>query len=429
MARSAGASSAPASPIVSRVWWPKTAPELTAAFNRGDLVESSSLELKRELPGKNRSIDLAIDVCAMTPDGGALIYGASDADGVADEIIPFQLQGQRDRVFQIVGSGISEVPRIDVLELVEEGAGEGRTGYLVVLVPASARAPHMVTIKGEQRYYGRNGTQNVRLGEGEVARLYERRERAAVDLEGRLDALVARSTLRRDDDHAALYFFVAPALGDDGLLERVRVATAVPGREQYPAILSHHLERARSAAPGRAYAPNTDDLAGWHLTSRGFCVTSALDRRPDLSATDPDSALRIEITYGGEVTIECGRAAYGSRDGGSLYIFEQLITGLTVQGLALAGALYDAANYMGAVDTGLAVEGLRGGVSMERFGPGIHAIRRPVAYDQDRYRRVARQSGIGLLGNPRQAAEPLVVPLLRTTIGDGHQEMFERFRP
>jgi hypothetical protein len=314
------------------VWWPRSVAELKAAFEAGDLIESHSLELKRELPAPGKSIDVAIDVCAMTPEGGVIIYGVSDLDAAAGDLVPFDLAGQRDRIFQIVAAGIAEVPRIDVLELSESENGDGRRGFLAVVVPASSRAPHMVTVKGERRYYGRNGTQNVRLGEGEVARLYERRSQRAVDTDALLDAHIERSSVPASLDHGRLYLVVAPALGDDELLERARAATAVPGMERFPAILSEHFRRARTVAPSRGFAPTTDHLAGWTPTSRGFCVSSALDGGPDLSSTDPDSALKVEVSYGGEVTIDCGRAAFGDRSGGRLYIFEQLIAGLTTQG-------------------------------------------------------------------------------------------------
>jgi hypothetical protein len=49
-------------------------------------------------------------------------------------------------------------------------------GYLVVIIPASPRAPHMVTLEGENRYYGRGATGNRILNQGDVARLYQRRE-------------------------------------------------------------------------------------------------------------------------------------------------------------------------------------------------------------------------------------------------------------
>ncbi len=415
------------------MWWPESIEELRAAYAAGDLIESQSLEFKRELPGQRRSVDLAIDICAMSPEGGVVIYGVSDDDGRADELRPFLLTDQRDRVYRIVRSGVSEAPDLVVHELVDdetERADGGRCGFLVVVVPASARAPHMVTVRGESRYYGRNGTENVPLGEGEVARLYGRRERVAVDLNERLDAVIAESSMAHYGVFARLYFYAAPALSDDGLLERARAAVATVGRERFPAILSEHLARAQAAAPSRGYAPKTDHLGGWVSTAGGYCVSTAADHGPDLSTTDADEALKIEVHLDGTVVIECGRAAYGDPStGGRLYVFEQLIAGLVVQGLAFAGALYDSARYVGAVDSGVAVAGIKHAVSLERFGPGVHSLRGATPYNRDEYRRTHRGSAIGLADDPRAPAAVLVNPLLRALIGDGHEEVVDRFRP
>jgi hypothetical protein len=43
-------------------------------------------------------------------------------------------------------------------------------------VPQSSRAPHQVTVGGDLRFYGRAAKGNRILTEGEVARLYRRRE-------------------------------------------------------------------------------------------------------------------------------------------------------------------------------------------------------------------------------------------------------------
>ena len=61
-------------------------------------------------------------------------------------------------------------------------------GYLCVVVPVSPRAPHMLTIDRDNRYWGRGATGNRLLTEGEVSRLYERRERWEQDR----DQLLAR---------------------------------------------------------------------------------------------------------------------------------------------------------------------------------------------------------------------------------------------
>ena len=97
---------------------------------------------------------------------------------------PFELAGVRKRIDQIVRSTISEPPAIEVYTIPTDD--DPSLGYLVVHVPASSRAPHMVTVGKEHRYYGRGATGNVLLTEGEVAPLYKRRQRWEVDYVSRL---------------------------------------------------------------------------------------------------------------------------------------------------------------------------------------------------------------------------------------------------
>jgi hypothetical protein len=137
------------------------------AIVRG-LVESTSFDAKKELPRPNRNSDLAADVAAMANDGGVLLYGVGeDENGRPTVDNPIPLVGVRERVDQIVQSGISSPSPVDIVELPLEE--DPSTGYLVVVVPASPAAPHMVLVGGEHRYYGRTATGNVRLGEGDVA--------------------------------------------------------------------------------------------------------------------------------------------------------------------------------------------------------------------------------------------------------------------
>jgi hypothetical protein len=74
-----------------------------------------------------------------------------------------------------VNTSITEVPYIEVKP--HALPDDPTKGYIVVVVPASPRAPHQVTVKGEYRFYGRGATGNRLLNEGEIARLYARRER------------------------------------------------------------------------------------------------------------------------------------------------------------------------------------------------------------------------------------------------------------
>ena len=149
------------------MWLPESAEEIERLAREGSLEETHSFEAK-ELLGRNR--DLAVDVCAMTPDGGTLLYGiGEDDDSRPTRPVPFELEGQRERLDQVVATSIVEPPTIVVTE--RSSADDPSRGYLVVNVPQSARAPHQVVVGGDLRYYGRDATGNRRLTEPEVAAL------------------------------------------------------------------------------------------------------------------------------------------------------------------------------------------------------------------------------------------------------------------
>src|SRR5690349_9461048 len=113
------------------MWIPKSEDEIERAIAAGMLRETASFDTKRELPAKGKSRDLAIDVCAMTPDGGVLVYGiAEDEHGRPSKLAPIPLAHARERVDQIVHSGIAEPPEIQVIEL--PSRQDAALGYLVV---------------------------------------------------------------------------------------------------------------------------------------------------------------------------------------------------------------------------------------------------------------------------------------------------------
>jgi hypothetical protein len=144
---------------------PATEQEILAAIEAGDLIENASFEAKGALPAKGKSKDLAIDVAAKASDGGTLLYGVGEDENRRPSVAqPFCLAGVRERVDQIVRTSISEPSDVQVREIPTDD--DPGLGYLVVVVPPSPRAPHMVTVGKEYRYYGRSATGNVPLTEG-----------------------------------------------------------------------------------------------------------------------------------------------------------------------------------------------------------------------------------------------------------------------
>lgn len=136
------------------MWVPENAAEIERAARAGDLVESPSFDAKAGLPDAKRNATLAVDVAAMATDGGVLLYGVGEDEHERPTVPqPIALAGAADRIAQIVGSSIAEVPYIEPREYPCDG--DPSRGYLLVLVPPSERAPHQVTVGGDMRFYGR----------------------------------------------------------------------------------------------------------------------------------------------------------------------------------------------------------------------------------------------------------------------------------
>lgn len=130
---------------------------------------------------------------------------------------------------------------------------------------------------------------------------------------------------------------------------------------------------------------------------------------------DPSLVLDLVVGVDGSGQLFCGRAAEIYK--GRLLIFENLVAGLGARFLSIMGDLYAAGGYLGPVDVGLAVTGLRSGISYElstRIGVD------PTPYDKDQYRRTERFSTSMLRDDPRGAARKLVTPLVRVITRDSY---------
>jgi hypothetical protein len=134
------------------MWVPKTEEEIINAVKGGFVEESPIFDAKKELPEKNQ--ETAKDIAAMANDGGVLIYGiGEDVNGHPTILNPIPLANQPERITSIIQTSIAEPPFISITTV--PTIHNPSVGYIIVVVPASERAPHMVIVKGEHRYYGR----------------------------------------------------------------------------------------------------------------------------------------------------------------------------------------------------------------------------------------------------------------------------------
>lgn len=400
------------------MWIPKSEGEILAAIEAGDLTETATFDAKASLPAKGKSRDLAIDVAAMANDGGTLLYGVGEDENRRPTIpTPFELAGARERVDQIVRTCISEPPDVQVREIQTDN--DPSLGYLVIAVPPSPRAPHMVTVGKEYRYYGRSDTGNVPLTEGEVARLYERRRGWEIDREKLLDEVIEKAPIEPNPDFAYLHLVAHPVVPDEDLFDRAKgdrhVADFLNGL--FCIALSSDIWPRTYGDKG--YSPDLSDYNHFERSADGWVTRQGLGA--DWSNfEDPAHVLQLVVGLDGTGHLFCGRAAERTERG--LLLFEDLVAGLTARFLSVLGGLYAAGAYLGPVDLGLAVAGIREAMS-SKLSQNILTMYSLQPYGRDTYRRTERCSASTLKDEPRSVARKLVLPLMRAIT----QERYEPF--
>ena len=362
------------------MWLPESVHVLEAAARAGSLYETASFDAKKQLPDPQRNVSLAIDVAAMSTDGGVLLYGVGeDADKRLTVVAPFPLAGAADRVAQIVETSIMEPPRIEIHEYPTEN--DPNVGYLLVLVPQSARAPHQVTVKGDLRFYGRGSKGNRALTEGEIARLYARRVAWEQDRNELLEDAVRQSPFPNSD--RSVIGFARPVLADPAIWDRAMVAAG--GRD----ALQRELQ---AAAAWPQTATEYDPCFGrsileWHQLGSDDLRLSTLqeDQRTEEA---PVYALEASLRIDGSARLFSARATFEDRSTSVVrnVAMEFIIAGNFAGFLNLVCKLYERAGYHGHVDVGAAVSGLTGATSITT---PQHVIRRAL-YNVGEFRRTTR---------------------------------------
>lgn len=253
------------------MWIPESETEIVEAVEANNIIETPTFDAEAALPQKGKSRDLATDIAAMANDGGVLLYGvAEDDNGQPTVSSPIDLSGARERVDQIVRTCLSEPPEIAIHAFPTEE--DPARGYLAVVVPASPRAPHMVTVGKDYRYYGRSATGNTPLTEGEVARLYERRQRWEVDREALLDEQIGRAPLEPREGFAYLHLVARPAVPEEDLFDKAK------GDRQAGQFLNTLFSAASSdeVFPGR-FSPDLPERGNFSRRANGWLLSLGLD--------------------------------------------------------------------------------------------------------------------------------------------------------
>jgi hypothetical protein len=383
------------------MWVPRSEQEIADAAAQG-LVESDIFDAKEQLP--TSSLDLAIDVAAMATGGGVLLYGVGeDAAGRPTVLRPFKLKGARERVDQIIRAGVAEPPYYQLLPI--DSLSRSGAGYLVVLVPASERAPHMVVVKGENRYYRRVLSGNVPMTEAEVASLYARRQLSAEESARAMAADLSREVLIPSAKRAFMKVAIRPVATPPDLLTRAAGSPA-----ELPAVLN-------AVAYALAWKfPSSLMVMGSELSANAlnaFNSSSPWRRTADgWSAKELDGpygeTLELIAKHDGTIVFFSGRIGEVPPSGGPIRILRDLPPAYLVRLCQLAGKLHDLGGYYGAIDAGVRLTGILG--SWPRLG--FEMFPESWSYPESAYERTCRVAAGQLLDGWKEVGRMLLSPFL-----------------
>lgn len=327
------------------MWVPKSEEEIDASIDRGDLEETHTLEFKGQLDKNSK--EMAKDICAMTVDGGVIIYGIGEDDNAQFIRTPIPLKGQPERIDQIIGTGIHERPAADIKPIPTKA--DPSVGYIVVAVPPSPRAPHMVIARNNNRYYGRADKTVYRLEQGQVERLYRRRLRLEQDRAEFLDQEIRNSQFEPRDDLGYLHLTSHPLFLSDDFLDQ---ALAGQTADSIYGIMQKACKSAPWSGDGhpKFYVSN--------YAQRSYGKRVFLRPQPDDSEQAPDDALNVDLFDNGSTSLFFGQAAHSRPDPFSnqpkLIILEEAIAFICCQFLNLNRLLLQD-RYFGPLDLGVAV--------------------------------------------------------------------------
>lgn len=386
------------------MWPPTTSSELESLIRAGRLVETAAFDAKEKLP---TSKELAKDIAAMATEGGIIVIGVGeDANKRLTRECPIRLAGAKETVANIVATCLAEPPTIRISSLPVQQQED--LGYLIILVPQSERAPHMVIVDNDNRYYRRDSAGNRPLLEGEVARIYGQRRVWEIDRNLALTREMERLGKEPSPFVSHLHLICGPVIEHDGLL-------SILGTDQEVPLKVSGLERlARDpdVAPP-TFQKDFNRLSGWSMT-----VLGAVAGSEDKSLVGYESCLQLGIRYNGNGFLFCDHIA--TPPGETLAPPKCLdipqTLGLTRRFLMFMGTFYEAVGFRGQVDVMLGIRGLRGARAWSRSRIGIAIGDRE--YPEHDYRRGFRASAWSLLDEYHLRSTAMLDPLFRALVSD-----------
>jgi len=186
------------------------------------IPESYILEYKKEpwpeKKGKNTATEIAKDISSFAnTQGGRIIIGVEENKKTKEPVAkhPFEIANWEERIEDVRHDTIK--PFIEELRIWRVKSDEqGGKAYLIIEIPESPNAPHMVTTSN--KYYRRDNSGAKPMSEAEVRQLYERKYEQEKKLEelyrNVLEKLEEEKAKVKDDD-AQLFCLFLPRIFEE----------------------------------------------------------------------------------------------------------------------------------------------------------------------------------------------------------------------
>ena len=290
-------------------------------------------------------------------------------------------------------------------------------GYLVVHIPPSAVAPHMV----EHKYLGRGDKTKLYLSDPEVRRLHERRRATGQDGLARLQEQFDRDPVPADvRKQAHLFLLAEPAAARPGmLLDLVHGAGSQMRLSEFARRAdAPDVHKILQAAGAGDFSPPLTWASDFALRSAGVALTYGLASDRSWSADagpSPEDAVELEVDEDGGLRIFMSRlsdslpspdrAANGQR------LLPVGAVSYSRQFVALTAAAAEHAGYLGTWILAAGATGI-GGLPVHDY---LLRGRAGPRSDASTYRRATTASYVELIKQPGTVTERLIGRLLRST--------------
>jgi hypothetical protein len=373
--------------------------DVESAAAAGSLDETHWVELKEAVPptSKPANLELARDLASLGADGGLLIVGIQDANGKAGKVVGTDdLLALRDRIDQVARSTVHPPLAVSSSSILDPSDVSKGRGCLIVSVPASPDAPHMV----DKHYWGRGDTGKVRLDDSQVQRYFEARRLRREEAAGKLHEWTRSPSVRENTtDEGRLYVTIAARGGLPDQFTQLLY--------RGDGALAQAIQRAANAVGSTSYISTPISLAtNYYRGKHSEGYTSDLSN----ASVDEGSLVIVEAQEDGTVNVIQGRVTARADSSGRV-ISIPMVQEVVHQALMLAVDLGAQAGYYGQWNVGISITNMKGAADSRRrtFGGVTNAFWR-----EDDYEQITMVTESELTARTGHIVYRLLLPLART---------------